>query len=118
MLTGQFAEWVGPLNWLYGEVVYCLRSPEGRVRYVGRTSAERERRYAHKCGKRFKGCDFQVLEVCRCHAGKAEHWWIRHFRRIGEPLENIEPYDDGLSARQRKAKKMATLEAERTTQNG
>ena len=86
--------------------IYVLLCPDtGKVRYVGRTCRPRERILQHRYGygsapvdqwkRRLlaagKRATFKIIEeVIGGMAGKwQEHWWIRYFRRQGQPVLNI-----------------------------
>lgn len=83
------------------EMVYALRSPDGDVRYIGRTHNPRARYAGHWYSKgrlgvwvRSTGALMVQIEFCKSgktHAGPREYFWINHYRSLGADLFNVLP---------------------------
>jgi GIY-YIG catalytic domain len=85
----------------FDEIIYGLTSPDGQVRYIGRTTLPGDRFLAHRYAKtalgdwvRSVGATMVEIEFCEypvVRAGKREFYWIEKYRAMGADLFNVAP---------------------------
>lgn len=91
------------LWYLDAEVIYGLASPDGAVRYVGKTRRPTDRFLQHKKAKSLLGewvrnsdVTMIALELCKIgeiYSGDRERYWISHYRSSGSKMFNIYPLE-------------------------